>query len=76
MIWILLPFAIWGLLDLYVFYRFSRKPEIDKTASLTWWWSVKWAFATQTKILAEKLPFVSKDLTEALGIRKDDGEIT
>lgn len=74
--WLLLPFAFWGLLDMYIAYRFIRKPQIDSTAGFTWWWSVKWAFATQTAILAEKLPFVSKDLTEALGVRRDDGEIT
>ena len=76
MIYLLIPFAIWGLLDMYIAYRFIRKPEVDSTAGLTWWWSVKWSFATQTKTMAEKLPFIRKDLTEALGIRPDDNRTT
>jgi hypothetical protein len=31
-------------------------------------------FALKTRFLAPLLPFISKDLTEALGIRADDGE--
>ena len=76
MIYLLLPFALIGLADLYIAYRFIRKPEIDSTAGFTWYWASKWAFATQTKTMAEKLPFLSQDLTEALGIRPDDGKTT
>lgn len=76
MIWVLLPFALWGVADMYICYRFVRKPEVDSTAGVTWWWALKWSFASQTKTMVEKLPWISKDLTEALGIRPDDGETT
>ena len=76
MIYALLPFAAWGLADMYVCYRLIRKPEVDSTAGTTWYWALKWAFASQTKIMVEKLPFLSKDLTEALGIRPDDEKTT
>ncbi len=68
--------ALWGLADMYVCYRFVRKPQVDTTAGTTWYWAIKWAFASQSKAMAAKLPFMSQDLTEALGIRPDDGKIT
>jgi len=75
--WILLaPIITVGLLDLYMWYRFARKEEVDFTASFMIWLSLKWAFALHTKMMAEKLPFISQDLTEMLGIRPDDGKIT
>jgi hypothetical protein len=76
MIYILMPLALWGLADMYMCYRFIRRPEVDYTAGVAWWWSAKWVFALKTRFLAPLLPFISKDLTEALGIRADDGEIT
>jgi hypothetical protein len=79
MIFIYLLLAIpllWGLADMYICYRFIRKPEVDYTAGVHWWWDLKWAFGSQTRIMASKLPWLSKDLTEALGIRPDDGRIT
>jgi len=76
MTWILLPFAVWGLADLYMAYRLVRKPEIDSTAGWLWWVALKWSFASQTKVMVEKLPWLSQDLTEALKSRKDDGKIT
>jgi len=68
--------VLWGLADMYICYRFIRKPEIDSTAGTKWWWDLKWSFASQTKALVVKLPWLSQDLTEALGIRPDDGKIT
>lgn len=76
MSYLLIPFAIWGLADIYVCWRFVRKPEVDSTAGLTWYWAAKWAFASQTRFVVEKFPWISKDLTEALGIRPDDGKVT
>ena len=76
MTWLLLPFVLWGVADMYICYRFIRKPEVDYTAGTTWYWATKWAFVTQTKIMAEKLPFLRQDLTEALGIRPDNKETT
>lgn len=73
---ILSIFALWGLIDLYMMYRFVRKDEVDTTAGFLIWVMLKWSFASQTKLMAEKLPFISQDLTEMLGIRPDDGEIT
>lgn len=76
MIYLLLPFVLWALADIYICYRFVRKPEVDTTAGVTWYWACKWSFASQTKLVVEKFPWLSKDLTEALGIRPDDGETT
>lgn len=68
--------ALIGLADCYIAYRFLRKPAIDSTAGFTWYWTAKWAFVTQTKEMVQKLPYLGKDLTEALGIRDDDGRVT
>lgn len=76
MIYVTIPFVLWALADMYICYRLIRKPEIDHTAGVTWYWTLKWAFASQTKVMVEKLPFLSKDLTEALNIRPDDGKTT
>lgn len=73
---ILLPLALWGLADLYMLYRFRRNPEVDKTASVFIWIGIKWGFSSQTRRIAEKLPFISQDLSEMLGIKTDDGEVT
>jgi hypothetical protein len=73
---LLSPFALWGLIDMYMLYRFRRNPEVDKTATLMIWFALKWGFASQTRRIAEKLPFISQDLTEMLGIRDDDGKVT
>jgi len=68
--------VFWGFSDLYMFYRFSRGEGVDKTAALWNWFSVKWCLASQTKLMAEKLPFISKDLSEVVGVKDDDGRIT
>lgn len=76
MVYLLIPFALWGLADMYVCYRLVRKPQVDSTAGVTWYWVLKWSFASQVRVMVEKLPFLSQDLTEAMGIRGDDGDIT
>jgi hypothetical protein len=68
--------ALWGASDLYMLYRFRRNPEVDKTASVFIWIGLKWGFASQTRRTAEKLPFISQDLSEMLGIKDDDGDVT
>ncbi len=68
--------AFWGLGDLYMYYRFSRGKGVDKTAAFWNWFSVKWCLASQTELMAEKLPFISKDLSEVVGVKEDDGRIT
>lgn len=75
MSWILAPFAIWGLADMYICYRWVRKPEVDNTSGILVWWFTKWLSATQAKLLAEKLGYPGKDLSEILGLR-DDGKVT
>lgn len=76
MIYLTIPFVLWALADMYVCYRMVRKPEIDSTAGITWYWALKWSFASQTSTMVKKLPWLSQDLTEALKIREDDGETT
>ena len=76
MAYVLIPFALWGLADMYMCYRFIRQPEVDYTAGTAWWWSSKWVFALRARVLKDILPFISKDLTEALGIRPDDGKVS
>lgn len=77
--WLLIPavtlIVLLGLLDMYIFYRFARRPETDSTAAFLNWWKFKWLAAVQTAQFVEKLPFLSKDLSEQLGF-EDDGEIT
>ena len=73
---LMVPFVLYAVADMYVCYRMIRKPEIDRTAGVLWFWCLKWAFGSQTRRMAEILPWLSQDLTEALGIRPDDGEIS
>lgn len=76
MTWLLAPLAIWGAIDMYMCYRFIRKPEVDWSAGVLWWHTSKWSFASQMKHFVKAFPYVSQDLTEALNIRPDDGETT
>ena len=73
---LLTPLALWGLGDIYCWYRLARKPEIDWTASVLNWWALKWVWASQTKIMVEKLPFLSRDLSETFGVKPDDGKVS
>ena len=74
--WIGGVLIFWGIADLYMFYRFRRGSKVDKTAALWHWISVKWCLASQTELMAEKLPFISKDLSEVVGVKDDDDKIT
>jgi len=51
-----------------------RSGYIDKTAAIGNWFCLKWALASRAEIVAEKLPFLKKDLTEIIGVKADDGE--
>ena len=74
--WVVSIFALWGLMDLYMVWRMRRSGYIDKTAALWNWFSLKWALASRARIVAEKLPFLKKDLTEVIGIKPDDNKTT
>jgi len=75
MTWILFPFALWGLADMYICYRWIRKPEVDYTAGTLTYWMTKWLTVTQSAWLAKKLGYPGKDLSEILG-KPDDGKVT
>lgn len=76
--WIGYLFAALGVFDCYIAFRFLRKGEgiVDQTAGFLSYWFVKWLCTTQTEAVAHCLPFVKQDLSEMLGFRKDDEEIT
>ena len=69
---------IWGVLDLYISYRFRRdnKAKVDQTAFLLNWLAFKWSWISTKDKIVEAMPFFKKDLTETFGIREDDGNIT
>lgn len=67
--------SIWALLDLYMLYRYWRKDGVDKTSAGFTWLATKWVMATQGHIVAKKLGYPGKDLSEILGLR-DDGKVT
>lgn len=66
----------WGMIDLYMAYRFARENGTDKSASFTNWIAWKWSCVTQMEHIVKLVPFLSKDLTEIYGIRPDDGKVT
>ena len=68
--------AFWGLIDVYMLYRFRRADNIDKTAAVWNWFNLKWVLVSKNKEIAEKLPFLSKDLSEVVGVKEDDGRVT
>jgi hypothetical protein len=74
--WLLGLLAFWGAGDLYMLWRMRRNGKMDQTASLWNWFNLKWCIASQTDLVAEKLPFITKDLSEVVGVKKDDGRIT
>mgnify|MGYP003656926922 CR=1 FL=1 len=76
MIWILGILAFWGFIDLYMMWRMRRSGYIDQTAAIGNWFSLKWALASRAEIVAEKLPFLKKDLTEIINVKADDGKTT
>lgn len=76
MIYVLIPLALWGLADMYICYRWVRKPEVDYTAGTLTYWFTKWLSVTQSKLLAEKLGYPGQDLSEILRVRDDDQKIT
>ena len=76
MIWILGILAFWGFLDLYMMMRMRKSGYIDKTAAIGNWFCLKWALASRAEIVAEKLPFMTMDLTEIIRVKKDDGKTT
>jgi len=67
---------LWGLADMYGCYRFARRPEYDKTASVLHWWEVKSLFATQSKAMIKKFPWLGMDLSEDRELTDEDGKIT
>ena len=76
MMWVLGILAFWGLTDLYMMWRMRRSGYIDKTAAIGNWFCLKWALASRAEIVAEKLPFLKKDLTEIINVKADDGKTT
>lgn len=68
---IAIPF-FWGVADMLQCYKFISKKEVDYTAGVLWWWSVKHFLRTRTKELIAKLPWIGQDLSEALGLKEDD----
>lgn len=67
---------LWGVLDMTRCHRFARKPEIDYTAAVLHWWEVKSLFATQSKAMVKKFPWLAMDLSEDREVTDEDGEIT
>ena len=74
--WVIYVLAFWGAGDLYMAWRMRRKGYIDQTAFVWNWFNLKWALASRARIVAEKLPFLKKDLTEVIGVKQDDGEVS
>lgn len=71
-------FTLWGMLDVYAMLRFRRnaKGKVDATAIMGNWINLKWMFASQTDLMVEKHPWLAQDLSEVLGEKEDDGEVT
>lgn len=72
------PFITLGMYTAYVAWRFTWNGEgiVDQTAGFLSYLFVMWFLSTRTEEVAAKIPFVSKDLSEMIGWRKDDGKIT
>lgn len=60
------PFLLLGFGMAYAGYRFARRPQVDTSAGFAWYLAMCWSLATQTEEIAEHLPFVKKELTQAL----------
>lgn len=78
--WLILsPILTVGLYTLYTAYRFvykNGKGFVDQTAGFLSYFFIMWFISTRSEEVAEKIPFVGMDLSEMVGWRKDDGEIT
>jgi len=67
---------VWGVADMVGCKRFADRPEYDYTAAVLHWWEVKSLFATQSKAMAKKFPWLAMDLSEDRKVTDEDGEIT
>jgi hypothetical protein len=74
--WFLGLLAFWGAADLYMAWRMRRHDKVDKSAIVGNWFTLKWMLASQTDKVVEKLPFLSKDLSENVGVKEDDGKVS
>lgn len=70
------PFLVLGLYAAYCIHRYSRSGYVDSSAAAWSYVNVMWLVASQPAALAKKLGFPGQDLSEALNVREDDGEIT
>ena len=64
-----------GVLDLYMAYRFGRHPKVDSTAAILNWLKLKWLMVSQTDQFAERNEFITQDLSEQVGY-PEDGRVT
>lgn len=67
---------VWGVADMIGCKRFAARPEIDYTAGVLHWWEVKSLFATQSKAMVKKFPWLAMDLSEDRKVTKEDKKIT
>ena len=68
--------SVWGLLDIYAMMRFRKNKGIDQTAILGNWINLKWMFASRVKEMTAKHPWLGQDLSEVLGEKPDDGNVS
>lgn len=54
------PLALWGLVDLYMWYRFQRSSHTDNS-NLFNWPRVKWLSASHPDEIAEVYPWILSD---------------
>ena len=73
---VLSSLVVIGVLDVYAMLRFRKNNGIDRTAIMGNWISLKWMLASRTDELLEKLPWLGQDLSEVLGVKEDDGQVT
>lgn len=68
--------TIWGALDVYAMMRFRNKAKVDQTAIMGNWINLKWMFASRHKEMVAKHPWLTQDLSEVLGEKPDDGQVS
>lgn len=69
--------ALLGYYLIYVGMRFKKSAKSTADHSAFWfnWLAFVWMWAERSKEIVAALPFFTRDLSETLGVKPDDGEI-
>lgn len=72
-----LPWSL-GMYLAYCVHRYARRGKgiVDITAAIWNFLNAVWLMASQPQLMADRLGFPRRDMSETLGLKPDDGDVT